>query len=73
MSEHVEWWVDERACRMMSKWASKWVIVNICNICMKVKFSSMHMNKRRFYQQKRDTVQKHMNKHRFYQQKQIAV
>ena len=64
MSEHVEWWVNERV--------NEWLLIYATYV-MKAKFSLMHMNKRRFYQQKRDTVQRHMNKHRFCQQKQIAV
>ena len=67
MSEHVEWWVNER----VNEWLSTYAIY--ATYVMKAKFSSAHMNKRRFYQQKRDTVQRHMNKHRFYQQKQIAI
>ncbi len=39
----------------------------------KVRFSSVHMNKHRFYQQKRNSVQQHMNECRFYQQKQNSA
>ncbi len=40
---------------------------------MKARFSSMHMNKRRFYQQKQDSVQQYMNECIFYQQKQNST
>ncbi len=64
LSERVNKRVGERVDERLSTYAT---------YVMKAKFSSAHMNKRRFYRQKRDTVQRYMNKHRFCRQKQIAA